>query len=194
MKALAEEMTSQFAGPCSDDDECVIVRASGQCPVAGPFSLPDEAILFAQVSAASEFVDDNASLLCPARECTFPTFDNFYIAATCDQGTCRGTAADPAIVCGDLVSRVVNAASAAAEALASPCTDDADCTTITPVWRCDEFGHVVTGCPVVIGTGQAITVDDELADACVDQPFDCIIEANCANVIATCAEGECRAL
>jgi hypothetical protein len=194
MLELSAEMTAQFAAPCTADDECVIVRASGTCPAAGPFSLPDEAILFSQVSAASEFVDDHAASLCPAEECTFPTFDNFYIAATCDQGTCRGTAADPALICGDLVTRVNSAASAAADALSSTCTTDADCITTTPVWRCDQFGHVVTGCPVVVNPGQSIAVDDELATPCVDHPFDCIIEANCNVVTPTCAEGQCQAL
>ena len=194
---VSDEMTSQFASPCTADDECVIVRASGQCPVAGPFALPDEAILFAKVGEASEFVDDNAASLCPADECAFPTFDNFYVAATCDQGTCRGTAADPAVICGDLVTRVNAAANATAQALASPCSVDADCITTTPVWRCDEFGHVVTGCPVVVGAGQTIapeSIDDELATSCIDHPFDCVIEANCADVIPTCAAGECNAL
>lgn len=196
MLEVAAEMTAQFAGPCTADDECVIVRASGTCPAAGPFTLPDEAILFSKVSEASEFVDDSAASLCPREECSFPTFDNFYVAATCDQGTCRGTAADPALICGDLVSRVVTAASEAADALASPCATDADCITTTPEWRCDAFGHVVTGCPVVIGVGQTISpeVDGALADQCVDHPFDCIIEADCPVVTPTCADGECKPL
>lgn len=186
-------MTAEFGGPCTNDDECVIVRATGTCPVAGPFALPDEPIVFANVSAASEFVDDNARSLCPSEECAFPTFDNFYVAAVCAEGRCQGVVADPAVICGDLANRVNNAASDADDALVSPCSTDADCTTVTPTWTCPEFGHDVTGCPIVVAVGQSVAVDDSafLAESCVDHPFDCVITAECGEVVPRCVAGEC---
>lgn len=193
IRALSADMTAEFDGPCVEDEECVIVTATGTCPGAGSFSLFDEPILFSKVGAASEYVADRASFVCPREQCDLPDLHHFYVSAACsDEGTCVGIAEDPALVCLAMLDRFEAAVAARP---ASACALDADCAVVTPEWRCEEHGHVVRGCPVVVAADAVVNVDEAMAAECVEHDFDCEMDAEgCPpEVIARCLEGTCAA-
>jgi hypothetical protein len=189
---ISQDMIAEFASPCDVDADCEIVGISADCPNGEPFHMPDEAIAFARFQEARAFVASRAGDVCLSEQCSFPRFDNFYGYAYCDDGVCRGTIEDPEFVCGSIAERLDNVVLQATNALPNECTEDADCVLSVPEWRCDEFGHVVTACAVIAADQTLVIQEAALADACIDHPFECVIEAPCGDVvIPACIEGVC---
>lgn len=199
---LSQRMTAQFASPCDVDADCDVVVLGAECPVGSGFFLPDEAIAIDRLDEARAFVASNADEVCLAgtnpevATCFFPRFDNFYVYAYCDGGTCRGNFRGPDDYCPSLAETVTLSARNYEEILPHPCDADADCVLFTPTFDCPEHELHAEGCPVVLSVDENIDADvaASMESRCREENFACDVVDTCGAVAATCIGGRCAAV